>query len=328
MQKRKIIIIVSVFLFIALALSFYSRKSSLQNFSAWLWDAPNVFTEDELRKMFQIAKEEQIKTVYVRVDDYIDLYGATEGPEKALAIKHLDQANEKFINLAKEYDIAVEALGGDTTWAEPEERIYPELLFDAVVAYNEKYPRARFAGIQFDVEVNNSPAYRKDKTLALTHYLEFVEEIIEKKEGNSITKGGRFSLGFAIPFWYDNQNNNGVVLDWKEVASEPVVYHLFRMLNEISGGYLVLMDYRNYAEGRDGSIDNAMDEIEYASKNARNVKVVVGQETTDVLPAKITFHDTGKEYFKKETSKIIQAFRPYSVFAGVAIHHLPSYIDL
>lgn len=294
-----------------------------ENISAWLWDSPDTFTRDELVKMFQIAQSSKITTIYLRMDDYAYIYGMKSGEEKTAKIKKLNDAARQFILLAGTYRIKVQALGGDTGWADPTERMYPNHFFDGVLQYNAENPDAQFVGIQFDVESHNSAFYKINKTKTLINYLDFVQEMVNKKP-----KTSTFSMGFAIPFWYDNQNNNGVVLDWRTYGSKPVAYHLFDMLNTTLGGYAVLMDYRNYAEGRDGSIENAKNEIEYVSQNDPHVKIIIGQETTEVSPSKITFYGTDKNYYNAETAKIVQTYRQYPEFAGIAIHHLQSYIDL
>ena len=56
---------------------------SAKNLSAWLWDAPDTFTKAQLDKMFTIAKAEKITMIYVRMDDYIDLYSIKDAKVKA-----------------------------------------------------------------------------------------------------------------------------------------------------------------------------------------------------------------------------------------------------
>jgi hypothetical protein len=304
-----------------------SSHFSSKSLSAWLWESPDTFSEERLRKMFQIAEGEGITTIFLRMDDYADIYEMKDGSEKTNKIENLDGAARKFITLAKDYNIDVQALGGNTNWAEPDQLFYPDLFFEGVIRYNESSPvNARFTGIQFDVESNNSALYKKNKAEALTKYLKFVERMIDKKRSSSATSNN-FSIGFATPFWYDNQNNNGVIVNWNNNL-KPVGYHLFDILNGIENSYIVIMDYRNYADGVDGSIENAKNEIVYASQNAPKVKILIGQETTKVSPAKITFNDTSKKYFKGEAAKIVSAFSNYPVFGGISIHDLPSYIDL
>lgn len=304
------------------------KTAQLPNFSAWLWDSPDIFTKDDLIKMFQLAQSEKITMIYLRMDDYADIYKIKDGNKKITRIKKLNDAAQQFIALAREYNIKVQALGGNTGWADPSERSYPDLFFDGVLNYNNSNIEDQFVGIQFDVESYNSAAYKKNKNQTLTNYLDFVQEMIDKKQKNTATVKNNFYLGFAIPFWYDNENNNGVALNWREFGLKPVAYHLFDILNKTTGGYVVLMDYRNYAVGIDGSIENARNEIEYASKNSPEIKIIIGQETTNVSPSKITFYNTSKEIFRGEVSKIIEAFKFYNVFTGIAIHHLSSYIDL
>lgn len=291
-------------------------------FSAWLWDSPDSFTREELVKMFEIAESEKITTIYLRMDDYADIYEIKDNNEKLRRLQVLNSAAENFIILALKYGIKVQALGGNTTWAEPANLSYPNLFFNGVVDYNASHPDAQFVGIQFDVESNNSPSYRLNKQKALLEYLDFVEDMVARKPK------GNFLIGFAIPFLYSTEGNAEGTVDWDGRGSKLVSYHMFDLLNKTTGGYVAFMNYRNFAEGSDGSIERAEDIFNYVSKNDYRVKIVIGQETDKVSPAKITFHDTSKAYFKKEVAKVVSAFEQYPQFAGIAIHHLQSYIDL
>ena len=291
-------------------------------FSAWLWDSPDSFSKEDLVKIFEISKKENISTIYLRMDDYADIYEMKNSTEKVRRIEALDTAAENFIVLASKYGIKVEALGGNTTWAEPENLFYPNLFFDGVIKYNASHPHAQFVGIQFDVESNNSPSYKLNKQKALLEYLDFVEDMIDKKPKSD------FLIGFAIPFFYSVEGNSEGKIDWNGRGSKLVAYHMFDLLNETEGGYVAYMNYRNLAEGVYGSINKAQDIFNYVSKNNHQVKIVIGQETDNVSPARITFHGKSKTYFKTEVAKLISAFLQYPQFAGIAIHHLQSYIDL
>lgn len=293
-----------------------------KNLSAWLWESPDTFTKAQLDKMFTIAKAEKITMIYIRMDDYIDLYSIKDANVKAQKIATMDAAAKQFITTAATYGIKVQALGGDTGWSELAQRDYAYKVFDGVMNYNKANPTAKFAGIQYDVEANNDPAYKIDKTKVLKNYLDFAKIMTDKSKAN-----GYFPLGFAIPFWYDNENNNGVIVDWGGKGAKPVGYHLFDILHN-TNGYAVLMDYRNYASGVDGSIANAKNELNYVKANSLKTVIIVGQETTDVLPRKITFYNMSKTIFKVEAAKIVAALAPNLNFGGIAIHHLPSYIDL
>lgn len=297
-------------------------NTSAANLSAWVWDSPDIFTKDDLVKMFQLAQNEKITMIYLRMDDYAYIYGMKNNGKKTTRIKKLNNATRQFITLAREYGIKVQALGGDTGWADTSERSYPNHFFDGVLNYNNSNPKAQFVGIQFDVESNNSAAYKTNKTQTLANYLDFVREMVNKKPKNT-----NFAIGFTLPLLYGRQDKD-VILNWQNYGSKLIAYHVFDILNRTSGGYAVLMDYRNYAAGKDGSIENAQNEIEYIFQNSPNIKIIIGQETTKVSPSKITFYDTSKQYFKGEVAKIINVYAQYPEFAGIAIHHLQSYIDL
>jgi hypothetical protein len=303
-----------------------SNKKGL-TYSAWLWTSPDSMTKNEVEKMLEHASNYNIKVVYVRLDDYTDIYMIKNVAERNRRVSEFDESVKNFIDIANKFGIVVEALGGNVNWAEESETIYPQTLFKAVMNYNANNPNYQLSGIHFDVETHNSESYKDNKDNALNNFLDLVSNMVSTKENYETKTGRDFKLGFAIPFWYDNQNNNGVEIELNG-QKKPIAYHILDLLNHSDHNYVVLMDYRNYADGTDGSIANALNEFEYAEKNAKKVKIVIGQETSKVEPKKITFYDTSKSKFFTEAKKIYESFSMFNTFGGIAIHHLPSFIDL
>ena len=60
-----------------------------------------------------------------------------------------------------------------------------------------------------------------------------------------------------------------------------------RLLNELPYGRLIIMAYRNFATGSNGTIDISSPEIQLA--NPGSVNVIVGQDA-DVQPNYVTFY--------------------------------------
>jgi hypothetical protein len=88
------------------------------------------------------------------------------------------------------------------------------------------------------------------------------------------------------------------------------------------------MSYRNFAEGKDGSIEVSRNELRTAIGITNRTKVIIAQETGNFPPPYITFHGTSKDRFESEISKIDEAFRHQNNFGGFAIHYLNSYLAL
>ena len=272
------------------------------DFSAWLWDSPDTFSKDQLNKMFQVTQKEKITMIYLRMDDYAYIYGMRDTDSRLSRLTKLNDAAKKFISTAHEYNINVQALGGDSGWADPNERSYPDFFVSGVLNYNSSNPEAQFVGIQFDVESYNSEAYNINKTQTLTNYLDFVQAMVNRKPNDQ-----KFAIGFTVPMTYGRQNDD-MNINWQNNGTKLTAYHIFDILNKTTGGYAILMDYRNYAVGQDGSLENSQNDMQYIHQNCPNVKFIIGQETTKVSPSKITFYDTSKQRFKTEVAEIIKAY--------------------
>jgi hypothetical protein len=88
------------------------------------------------------------------------------------------------------------------------------------------------------------------------------------------------------------------------------------------------MSYRAFAEGFDGSIEISTNEMKTAKKGSYQTKIIIAQETGEVLPAYLTFHNTSKNRLFEEIGKINTAFDPYSNFNGIAIHYANAFLAL
>ena len=86
------------------------------------------------------------------------------------------------------------------------------------------------------------------------------------------------------------------------------------------------MSYRNFTKGIDGSIDISKDEIN--SANEHKTKIIIAQETGDVEPPYITFHNTNKKYFNRQKTELDKAFMLDKSYGGVAIHYINAFLDL
>ncbi len=294
--------------------------------SSWLWKSAQSFSAKDMNNVLDFAKSMNIQTIYLRIDDYIDIYEMKDQTKKNIKLKDFNEANKKFIKQANKRNIKIHALGGDVTWAEPDYRYMTFLLLDYVKKFNTN-EKDGFSGIQFDIESYNMNKYESRRTNILKNYLTTVDKIVKTCKIEGLCDDVKFSLGFTVPFWFDNENNNHVTLRWNK-QTKPVVYHLLDILNRNTNSYVVIMSYRNFAEGKDGSIEHAFSEIEYADKYAPNVSIIIGQETTYAKLKKISFFGKDKKLFNQEINKIRYSFNENKTFDGIAIHNLLSYMQL
>jgi len=117
-----------------------------------------------------------------------------------------------------------------------------------------------------------------------------------------------------IPFWYET-----VTITYAGAAKELYKHILDAM------DYVTLMDYRDYAEGADGIIQNGANEIAYGRTLGK--KVVLGVETYDVPgdPEYVTFYQEGEAFMNAELAKVNAYYAASPNYAGYAVHYYTTY---
>lgn len=188
---------------------------------------------------------------------------------------------------------------------------HPEALamLKRVLDYNAASdPEERFDGVNLDIEPHMLGDWKERKNELLAEFLHLGRKLTDLKKAY----GQDLPVGPAVPFWLD-----GVTLEW-EGRSKPVSEHAADVYD-----YLALMDYRNRAEGRDGIIAHAENELRYAAAAGR--KVVVGVETKKNELAKVTFFGLAEADLERELGIAEKAFSASPAFGGFVLHHYRSY---
>lgn len=203
-------------------------------------------------------------------------------------------------------------------------------VLESVKRFNEKYPDTPFAGVEFDIESYNQEGFADGsntaKGLVLVDWLEMVDELATRVEDYNKT-GKKLELGFAIPYWFDNQNANIPNVTWQNKTG-PTLYHLLDRLNKVPESNVVVMAYRNAARGNDGVINHSRTEVEYADGKASNVNILIGQELGDVEPAKITYYGQTATELSTQAKAIQNTFKETKTYAGVALNDLTSFQEM
>lgn len=300
-------------------------KTYNYNIGAWLWKSPQDLNEQDIKNIFEFCNEEGIDTIYLSLDRYLDINEIKDDNLKNLKIGEFESSLKEFLFKASQYEIKVQALGGNKEWARTENHKMPLQLLDFVINFNNKNI-IKFDGIQFDIEPYGLSDYNKNKVLIWKSYLFLLEEIFQKNKIKQTQNN--FMIGFAIPFWLDNENNNLTNFSWKNQSSKPIGYHIFDILNNQKNAYVVIMSYRNFADGNDGSIQHSQSEIEYAENYAKNVSIIIGQETEKNEIQKVTFHGLSKQNLENEIQKIINSYKNKNVFKGIAINNILSFMKM
>src|SRR3989344_2026967 len=288
----------------------------------WLWKNPDEISKAGTLKLLDFAAENDINTVYVSIDKYIYLHELKEGDEKDKKLESFNSSVGYFIRESNKRGIKVEALIGNNRWSEENLSYIPQVVLEYIKDYNNLNPEAKFAGLQLDIEFYNKEGL-KDPVKEGMEFLTLLKNLTDKiKELKSAKENKDFRFGTTVPLWFDEKSQS---IPIEGGSAKPILYHIFDILNETEDSYIVIMAYRNFTSGWNGSISISEKEVDYSSKENLKVKVIVGQETAENEVKKITYFGKSKSSFLASLNRIIKHFEGYSGFEGIAIHHLESF---
>jgi hypothetical protein len=244
------------------------RKKGLRR-ATWLWETATVLQgKKERRELFRFAHEQGINVFFLQIRCR---YGKVAQEE----ICQLADEEElrSFIRDARRQGIEVHALDGYSYHVLP--RWHPKVLAQvrAVLDFNARVrPAERFAGIHHDNEPYLIPAFSgKLQELLLVYYLDLTvacQQLIEQAPLPLV-------FGVDIPFWYDGRG-----VTWRGVR-KPVSHHVIDIVDHVG-----VMAYRTDADGANGVIALASDEMDYAGRRGKEVFVAL---ETGVLPDQVTY---------------------------------------
>jgi hypothetical protein len=286
--------------------------------AVWDWAGPEAYTNKTASELADFLYLHQINTVYLDVSKTSD-FGANE------QFTSVQTSLNNYVSALNKHSIKVYAAAGNTDWSKPEERRKPLAVLDFVAKYNNVHPNSKLSGVEFDIEAYNQKSFPEgsstEKAIVLGEYLDTVNELsLKVQQGNK--NGEVLDLGFAVPYWFDNENGNIPSITWQNKTG-PTIYHLIDTLQTNGGGNIVVMAYRNAATGNDGTIFHSRTEVDYAQSKAPNVKVIIGQELGNVEPAKITFYGRTMAELSSEVRSIADEFKTSSpAYGGIAFNDL------
>jgi hypothetical protein len=277
----------------------------------WVWTIEPVTNEQARKEFFQFCKSKRVKGVYL-----------TTGPI-VRSKKPIEESVKKFLRDAHRHGLKVFALSGDPHFSLASHHAGVIKRLQWALAMGGENSAARFDGVEFDIEPHVLDEFSKERESVLQEHLDLVttlrDRVLKARKG--------FVLGLSVPFWFDSQSPQKSQVTWRG-ESLPVTFHMLKILNGLSPGQgrIAIAAYRDKAGGPNGSIRHSRDEIEFAANHARNVRIMVGQETKDVKgEPMITFWQEGEKEMEKAISAIVKAFKNQDVFGGVAIHHYATY---
>jgi len=277
----------------------------------WVWETETLRLLDDRAyeaRVVGLLREHGFRTLFLYADDY-------RGRNPVLNER---AAYRGLLGRLHAAGFRVEALLGSypmKTWEYvlPERDQAARAMMQHILDYNAAAgAQERFDGVHLDIEPHALESWSDETRVSLSRMF-----LARSREWVTMARqaGKGFVVGAAIPFWYD-----GFTVAWEGVT-RPLNAHLQDLYD-----YVAIMDYRNRAEGPDGIIAHARAEIAHGA--ARGKAVLLGLETGEAEPAKVTFRHQGPAALAREMALTEQAFARHKAFGGFAIHHLRTWLEL
>ncbi len=292
-----------------------------KEYGVWVWDSPVQMTAAKAEEVINQAAAADFNTVYITIDDYLDIAVLPDGATKTSGKQQYMNALNRIIVKAKALGIEIDVEGGWKDWGDLQNTWKGYALIDFVKEYNQLYPQAKIRGLQYDVEPYLLSTYERNKVGALLPYVAFIDESVKRMKNVDAT----FTI--VIPHFYDSTQRWTPLLTYNEEVAYPFT-HLLKILEQKPGSSIIIMAYRNFFTGADGVEGLSVPELKEASNGNYSTKVIIAQETGNVSPDYVTFFGLSKEELYVQLSTIQTSFAKYTNFGGSAVHYLDPYLEL
>jgi hypothetical protein len=295
--------------------------------AAYEWHAAGRLPVGEARERLGFLRDHGFRTVYLDFGEYLDVADQPESQQQQDRLAELRSSLRQYVADASDDGLSVHAVGGGPGWTDERLRYLGPMLVELVADYNADVDaNERLGGVHFDIEPYAEPSFFDDLAASFTAYLQTVEDIVGTYRPLATQSANRdLQLGFAIPFWFDAGIGAPGPVRFNG-RTKPAAYHVIDMVKDLRRAYLVVMSYRNFAKGADGSIFHAYKEFVYAALIRAKSGLVIGQQFTDVEPAKITFHGRSRQAFANAAEQIIRAYGHLPQFRGLSVDDLDAYM--
>ncbi len=294
---------------------------SKKELGIWVWDSPVKITPAYAEVVISTSKKNGFNAIYITIDDYLPIEQIKNGEGAAQKKSDYMKALYSFITAANASGIAVDVVGGAKDWAEPNNRWKGYALIEFVKQYNERYPTAKIRNLQYDVEPYLLADYDANKASNLKKFIEFIDESARRMQ--SVPAG--FSV--VIPHFYDDKQKWTPTFSYKGKDSHTFT-QLLRVLAQKDKTTVIIMAYRNFFNDQDGTKEISEPELEEVTAGNYTTKIIIAQETGDVPPAYVTFHDYPKSALFDALNQIQGHFGKYKNFGGVSVHYFDAFLKL
>jgi hypothetical protein len=302
-----------------------------QGFAAFEWYPLSQVNAKVSDQRLSSLRRDGFKIIYADVGEYLDVADQPDSRSQRTRLSQLNGDLKRFVSRASNLGFAVHAVAGGPNWTDASHRYLGPKLVKLVADYNTAAAaNERLQGVQLDIEPYVDSSFWNDVDASLKSYLWTLQTIVDAYK-QARTQAGNIDLrlGFAIPFWFDGVPEAPAV-EFGETEStrttKPAAFHLIDMLHELPQAYLLVMAYRNFASGPDGSIEHVRSEFDYASQTGAASGIVVGQEFTKVTPEKLSFWWAGRAAFRQAAVEIARAYGELPQFRGLSVDDINAYL--
>jgi len=256
----------------------------------WIWDSRMI--EKDQDQMLAFARDHDVTAIYLQFNRDVAL-----------------NAYADFIRSANEKGIRVEALAGRPDWARKSNQDQIKTFIAWTLQYNESAElEERFDGLHFDIEPYLLSEWNANNKIILEEWIHNLRMIEQE------TSGSGLKITLDVPFWLPN-------------LKVPDTEYSFSAWLLDKFDCLVIMDYRNYALGKNGIVDNAHAMVREAS--ARNKQAIVAVETAKSSEGDhVSFYSKSVDFMKHELQTAHQELSRYAGYAGMAIHDYKSWVSM
>jgi hypothetical protein len=292
-----------------------------KEFGTWVWTTPDQLSTQDMQNIVMNAAVNNFNLIYLTIDSYLSIDNMSDGTAKEQKKSAYMDSLAQFVSIANTRGIAVDAEAGWRDWSETSGRSKSYAILNFVEAYNQARPNQKVRGLQYDVEPYLLPAYSNANKQAgiLTNFVQWVDQITTMSQNKS------FTLSFVIPHFYDAQQKwtPQVTFNGKK---DYTFNHMVSIMNRLPSSNILIMAYRDFALGNNGTIQISQKEI--ADAEGSNIHIIVAQETGNVDPDYVTFYGQSKNELYTEIDKVNNAFAGNQSFGGIAIHYLDPFLAL
>jgi hypothetical protein len=273
----------------------------------WTWETESYAMLERpaaLDEGLRFFADKRIDTVFLYADAYRGRNLLVERPQSyRRAIRRAHAAGRRVYALLGSGYLHTER------YVLPAHHAEAVAMLQRVLDYNKASgPEERFDGVNLDIEPHILDEWSSRKMELLASFLDMSQALMRAKARS----GQVIDIGPAIPFWLD-----GIELEWQG-KRKPVSEHVQDLYD-----YVALMDYRDHADGGDGLIAHASDELRYGEGIGR--RVLIGVETGPNEIRKVSFHHLGEADMERELDMTSAGVRKMRSFGGFVIHHYAAY---